>query len=328
MAASRAFAAFGLMVAVAVGMTASGCSTPKPSPQPAQTQAPSTEVAKPEVMLDGAYRMDVAVDKMETNGAPDPGPPFSRNFGIRSACTDSGCVATLTRLKDDDPNGLQGAGIPLDYINGQWVVVEYAGQKCESGTGAAFSTWRLDPQPDGSLSGTRIVASFGSAKCTWVSTMPMTLTRTGDVPAGTEIDDPAGVPPRIHFPAEGLSGRYDVTAKVTNRDAAPTTSTVTMNTLCARVTPRCLTVLRGTAESANVILPMLFADGAWTTAAGWPNPPCTEPNNPVESFADLSLPQPTPSPITTLTGQRSLQYQNGCPYSLFDYALEIKRTGD
>lgn len=330
MAAWRSLAAVGLIAAVLT----TGCS-PDASPAPSSVSV-STEVAQPETPLDGVYRMDVAADQNLTNGVPAPQAPYSRNYAIRSACGDSGCVAAVTRLDDEDPNGQRGPQIPMDYVGEQWVMAEYATSTCGDGlTAAIFGEWQLTPQPDGSLVGTRTVASFGGANCSFLWAMPVTLTRTGDIGSDVQIDDPSTIEPRVEYAAAGLSGSYDVTITQTKPLArTPTTVATEASTVCARTADRCMSMLQNIGGNPEAVVPLLFADGLWTSSGLWPSPPCTEPDigeqppeQKTEMTTSLDLPQPTPSPITTVTGTRETDNE-GCWPSLYTETLALKRTGD
>lgn len=321
------------MAALVSVVLVTGCS-PDASPSPPPVTV-STEVAQPQAPLDGVYRMDVAADQNLANGVPAPQEPYSREYAIRSACGEQGCVAAVTRLDDDDTRGERGPQTPLDYVGDQWVTAEYSTAPCGDSTAVVFGQWQLTPQADGSLVGTRTVASFGSGECTFLWSMPMTVTRTGDIGSDVEIDDPASVEPRKQYAAAALSGAYDITSTVTTPiQATPTSTAAQVSTLCARTSDRCLTLLENIGGNPQSVVAMLFADEMWTSAAVWPDPPCEEtagidttPGGPPEMTTSLDLPQPTPSPITTVTGTRKTDNE-GCFPSLYTETLSLKRTGD
>lgn len=318
--------------AVVLATAVAGCSPN--DPPPAAPSTPSVEVAQPDQMLDGAYRMDIAADQVLSSGVPTPQEPFTREYAFKSACTDTGCVAAVSRLDDDEPDAVTGPQTPMDYIGDQWVSATYDAFVCPDGsTGASFVVWQLSPQPDGTLEGIRTVATFGSPGCTVVLTMPITATRTGDVPADAEIDDPAAEDPVRQFAAAGLSGRYDVTSTVqTPQRGTPTKTVAEIETHCARTTNRCLSLVSGVGSDAAAVMPMLFADGLWTSGALWPDLPCGERADdqpPTEVLTSLQLPQPAPVPITTISGTRSTTYDfRTCQYSTYGESLSLTRTGD
>lgn len=327
MAVCRLMAAIGLIVAVSL----SGCS---PDPEPTTTPTVSTEVAQPDVMLDGVYRLDVEAGDNMTNGAPDPQQPYSRNFAFRSGCNDTGCVSALSRAQDDNPDGEHGKLTPLDYIGDQWIRAAYATQQCPDGrTAALVQVWQLTPQADGTLTGTRTAASFGNAACTLVLVTPITLTRIGDIGTDIEIDDPATIEPRRVYAAAGLSGTYNIAATITGPDGSTESTTAQASTFCVRTTDRCLTMFGDFEGSPQSVVPMLFADGFWTSLAPWPDPACAPPPfdtgepRPAEITTSLRLPQPTADPITTVIGSRST-YDNTCYPSTTVRQLLLTRTGD
>jgi serine/threonine-protein kinase len=178
-----------------------------------------------------------------TEAAPNPStpapasatPPGGDNktwWAFRSTCTSSGCVAAGTRL--DGTNHViadkSGATVELRFSDGQWVsavrkdrvqydncLIEDGKDKKVPGSDTEATSWSWRPQPDGTLRGTWTNTVLTN-ECGFqgsVKQIPVTVTRTGDVPNGVAIADPAAVsvPPTPVAPAPGgpvLDGSYRV----------------------------------------------------------------------------------------------------------------------
>jgi serine/threonine-protein kinase len=166
----------------------------------------------PAAVLNGTYRAVFDVTKRTINGAPIAPPPNADTvnwWALRSLCTSTGCVATVVGLNKSNPQVLDPtASYVRDYhfADGHWQEAPYRRQvnynSClgENGTIVAgarteLNTKSLEPQPDGTLHGvstdTVLTNECGSQGV--VSQVPFVVTRTGDVPPGVAVPDPAGV---------------------------------------------------------------------------------------------------------------------------------------
>ncbi len=185
---------------------------PAPSPPPrfnatsAVSSAPggiSSPVAATPV-LDGAYQLNYDRAKQTSNGViGNNGGPTSW-WAFQSACTATGCAATGTKLDETDhqvarTSGTGNAGV-LHFVDGHWQSAPRQVQvQCRQGHGSVMSTqmeavvWSLTPQPDGTLRGVQS-QTVQSNECGGQGAtlrIPVVATRTGDVPPGVVVADPA-----------------------------------------------------------------------------------------------------------------------------------------
>ena len=207
-------AALSAVILTAVGVTAyvGRPVTGQPPAAPAPIASPPTAIPRPAVLLDGTYRFEYDYEKQTINGAPVAVHTTDNIswWAFRSACGATGCVATATQL---DTNNNQVARTPTQsaeyrFVNGQWQSApaqrQLAQQRCldanghvAPGTNTVTLTWSLQPQPDGALRGTKTGIALTN-ECGFqgqVAVAPVAATRTGDVPTGIAVADPAAVPP-------------------------------------------------------------------------------------------------------------------------------------
>src|ERR1700687_554902 len=64
--------------------------------------------------FEGTYRFDFDGTQQLAGGARKPPQPRSRSYAVRSNCTDTGCIATATKLADNDPK--RRSDPPIDLI--------------------------------------------------------------------------------------------------------------------------------------------------------------------------------------------------------------------
>jgi serine/threonine protein kinase, bacterial len=185
------------------------------------TPATRTPAAPP---LDGIYRHDLDLAKQTTNGAPNPQPNDTTWWAYRSVCTPTGCVATATKL---DNNNHQVASNPtatvdFHFVDGHWqrtpfqTQVQYPrcvgadGKSVVAGADTETSAVSLDPQPDGTLRGlfTITVLTNECGRQGRVDQSPYVATRMGDVPPSVSVADPATVTsaPTTSTPAPAAAG--------------------------------------------------------------------------------------------------------------------------
>ena len=142
------------------------------SPKGPKPSAPSFE---------GTYRFDFDGTEQLAGGTPKPTKSRSRNYALRSTCTDSGCVATATKLADDDPKRKSDPPLDLvlDYIDGYWQTSLREDSACtdSEAKGRSITAWILQPQPDGTLSGTSYVAMNPSPDCAVATQTPVMVKR-------------------------------------------------------------------------------------------------------------------------------------------------------
>lgn len=159
---------------------------------------------------------------------PEPYPIYASPdltwWAFRSQCTPDGCVAAGTKLDTADHTvaDKSGAAITLRFIDDGWQSeagherVQYAECSVENGkrrpgADTEKTVWNWRPQPDGTLRGiyantvlTNECGLQGSVK-----QVPVTVTRTDDVPIGVAIADPATIsapPPKSSTPPAPTPG--------------------------------------------------------------------------------------------------------------------------
>ncbi|MGO9509795.1 MAG: hypothetical protein ACLPXZ_21525, partial [Mycobacterium sp.] len=165
--------------------------------------------------FDGTYRFDFDGTQQLAGGAPKPTQSRARNYAVRSHCTDSGCIATATKLADGDPKRKSDPPLDLvlDYFDGHWQMVHREDSTCTDSDikGPSITAWVLQPQPDGTLTGVSYVAMNPSPECAVATQTPITVTRVSDTSAGISVADPGKQPSRAPSAPESLSGHYSET---------------------------------------------------------------------------------------------------------------------
>lgn len=215
------------------------------------TPPTSTPSAPP---LDGTYRVQGDFAKRTVDGAPSPDPVAGNSmtswWAFRSSCRPTGCVATGTKL---DASNQQVASNPAHtsewhFVDGHWhrtpVQAQEQSPQClgtdgksiAAGAETTIVTASLEPQPDGTLRGgmteTTLTNECGHQGA--VAQVPLVATRTGDVPPGVSVAEPATVTsspttstaaPVVGGPV--LDGTYRVVYEFTKQTAngAPATGT-------------------------------------------------------------------------------------------------------
>ena len=165
----------------------------------------STPVAAT-VALDGAYRLEVQRTKQTFNDTPDPQLPDVHTWwAFRSSCAPSSCAAVGVPLDDTDHTRATspgGAAVVLDFRDGRWLSrPEQATFPCIGPNGAlrmhaTTHVLSLRPQPQGNFVGEMMVV-VQSNECDQqgaVLRMPAMVTRSGEVPPGVTVPDPATLP--------------------------------------------------------------------------------------------------------------------------------------
>jgi serine/threonine-protein kinase len=191
------------------------------------TSTPASTAGPPAAVLSGTYRAVFDWTKRTINGAPFAPPPNADTvnwWAFRSLCTSTGCVATVVGLNKSNPQVLDLSTSDVrDYhfADGHWQETPYRRQvnynSCLGENGAIvagarteLTTKSLEPQPDGTLHGVSTDTVLTN-ECGWqgaVSQVSFVATRTGDVPPGVTLPDPAGVTaaPTTSAPAPPAAG--------------------------------------------------------------------------------------------------------------------------
>lgn len=187
--------------------------------QQAEKPAPTepTQAVPSAPLLDGTFRIDFAPE-MTANDLKLPNQTLVTWWAFRTGCRPEGCVATAMKL-DDETHQKPATGPAefaslltkeLQYVDGKWreLPPEAETRSCSSSSdvSAKYATqWTLARQPNGTFSGAQrtVVTSNECATQGLTMTLPIMATRTGDVPQGVSVADPASVP-NVPFP--GLLG--------------------------------------------------------------------------------------------------------------------------
>jgi serine/threonine protein kinase, bacterial len=210
-------------------------------------------------VLDGAYRLDYDFAKTTVNGAPNA-PPYADNntrentawWAFRSSCTPTRCIATGTKL---DANDHQVPSTPVDtdivhFTGDRWQdstprqsrwpyrrCLGTDGKSVVAGTDTELIAWSWEPRPDGTLRGVSTDTVLTN-ECGYqgdVIQTPFVATRTGNVPPGVTVADPATVTiprtsnPAATVPGPVLDGNYRVDYNYAEQtvNGALTTGTIT-----------------------------------------------------------------------------------------------------
>jgi serine/threonine-protein kinase len=180
-------------------------STPPASTPPASTPPASTPAAAT-VSLDGAYRLEVHRAKQTSDDPPDsPVPGVHAWWAFRSSCARGSCAAVGVPLDDNDHARAPSAGgdaVVLHFRDGVWLSRPQVAKIACVGPNGAFSmhpttqVLSLRPQPQGNFVGEMTITAQTN-ECVQqgaVLRMPAALIRSGDVPPGVSVPDPAMLP--------------------------------------------------------------------------------------------------------------------------------------
>ncbi|MEY8013568.1 serine/threonine-protein kinase [Mycobacterium servetii] len=218
---------------------------------------PTSAAPAAAAVLDGTYRLDYNLAKTTVNGAPNA-PPEANNrentawWAFRSSCTPARCIATGTKL---DANDHRVPSTPADtdivrFTGNRWQdrtprhsqrpyqrCLGTDGKSVVAGTDTEVIAWTWEPRPDGTLRGvsTDTVLTNQCGNRGDVFQTPFVATRTGDVPPGVTVADPAtvSVPPNSGpapaVPGPVLEGTYRVDYDYAHQtvNGAPITGTIT-----------------------------------------------------------------------------------------------------
>ena len=334
-------ATLAVVVLIAVGVIGY---THQPKRNAAVTPSP------PAAVLDGTYRLVYDYEKETMNGAANPESHTDNItwWAFRSVCPSTVCVATGTQLDTNNPKiGFTPAVTSvLHFADGHWREtprrVPFDLPQClgvdgkiVAGTETIMSVRSLEPQPDGTLRGvwteTALTNECGGQGIVWQT--PFVANRTGDVPTGVTIADPAGIaaspstsapPPPAGAPV--LDGTYRVDYDDANQtvNGHPVTGDLKKETQwwafhSSCVTTRCVATGARLSDS-NQQVPagdaqnvLQFTDGGWQDSSTLATKPCHTGMGTQSVTRSLQL-QPQPdgtlrgtNTITDLTNECGLQ---------------------
>jgi hypothetical protein len=279
--------------------------------------------------FEGTYRFDFDGTQQLAGGEPKPTKSRTRTYALRSACTDSGCIATATKLADDDPKRKSDPPIDLvlDYVDGHWQTALREDGACADSDvkGPSLTAWILQPQPDGTLTGTSYVAMNPSPDCAVATSTPVTVTRQGDVDAAISVADPGKQAARSASAPEGLAGHYNETS-VLHDSPKPGLRRVAVQTMCVRNTDQCATFKSYLADGTTVVNSLLFNNGKWLlnqrSEVKCPDGGTAK----TVKHEEYVLPQPVSRPLPRVTGSVRFDAADSCPAQQLDISLE--RSGD
>ncbi|HJT96551.1 MAG TPA: serine/threonine-protein kinase [Mycobacterium sp.] len=288
------------------GATAqSSIATAPPSPGPAPNTGPFTGI------YTAAFGPATGLD-----GTPHPSAtPSTGRYAVRSVCDSRRCVATASQLKGDVSFA---ETMEFDEVGDQWLAVSVATSQCNNIPAETWQVFRLQPRPDGTLTGehTRTTSDQCQEKRT------VTFTRIGDVDIDS-LPDPADLPPRVMSPAEGLRGRYRITRTFTMPGLPQLQADSGVTTDCLRTGDRCMSYFVVAAGD----IPLVFSGGNWVWTDRTEGPcPNGDPSS-LKADAQFPLPQPPQNPIPSLSGHGTWVQTGSCAVDL-EFDETFTRTGD
>jgi len=177
---------------------------PASPPRVHATTSPSSASALAAPPLNGSYRLDYDRSKQTSNGVIRNNGGDTTWWAFSSACTASGCAATGTKLDEANhqmakTTGSANTGV-LHFVDGHWQSEPRQLQaQCQKARGAPMVNqsetvvWSLTPEPDGTLRGvqSQTVESNECGSQGATLRVPVVASRTGDVPPGVTVADPA-----------------------------------------------------------------------------------------------------------------------------------------
>ncbi len=179
-------------------------SAPRVEGAGASPPATSTTPAAP-VPMNGTYRLDVHREKQTFNYGADPQPPnVTTWWAFRSSCIETACTAAAIQLDDDEHSQTMSSGgghLVMQFGDGQWQSEpETAQNPCIGKNGIAqihttTTLLSLRPESTGGLVGeeTVTVKTNECGQRAAVIRIPAVASRSGDVPAGVTVPDPAAM---------------------------------------------------------------------------------------------------------------------------------------
>lgn len=292
---------------------------------PAASKAPKPSAPS----FDGTYRFDFDGSQQLAGGEPKPTKPRTRTYALRSACTDAGCTATATKLADNDPKRKSDPPVDLvlDYVDGHWQTALREDGACSDSDikGPSITAWILQPQPDGTLTGTSYVAMNPSPDCAVATSTPVTVTRQGDVDPAVSVADPGKQAARSPSAPEGFTGHYTETS-VLQDSSKPGSRRIAVQTMCVRNTDQCASFKSYLAEGNTVVNSLLFSNGKWLldqrTEVRCPDGGTAK----TVKHEEYVLPQPVSRPLPNVSGSVRFDAADSCPAQQLDISLQ--RSGD
>ena len=242
---------------------------PVPRAVTAERRAPAPTPSGPR--FDGTYRFDFDGAQQLAGGAPKPTQSRSRSYAVRSTCTDTGCIATATKLADNDPKRKSDPPVDLvlDYVDGPWQMVHREDSTCSDGDAKVRQSphGSCSRNPTGALTGISYVAMNPSPECAVATQTPITVTRVGDIDPGIAVPDPGKQRHRVHRPRPKASAGHYSETSVSARRLVKTGGAASRHADDVRAQHHRLHDLQvlPTAAGTSVVNSLVFYDGKWTS---------------------------------------------------------------
>jgi len=282
--------------------------------------APSSTAAGPAPAANtgpftGIYNVDFG-PATGLDGTPNPGATSSTGrYAVRSVCDSSGCAATASLLK----GGMSSASdLDFDEVGDQWLAVSTVQGQCNNAPAETWEVFRLQPRPDGTLTGEHTRTTGGQC----AEKRRVTFNRIGDVDLET-LPDPADLPPRVVSPAESLRGRYHVTRTFTTPGLPVLEADTAVTTDCLRTGERCMSYFVVAAGD----IPLVFDGRQWVWADRTSGPCPSGDASTLTADAQFPLPQPPQNPIPSLSGRGTWVQTGSCAVNL-QFDETFTRIGD
>lgn len=150
------------------------------------------------VPLDGTYRIEEERSQQTFDNRPDPQPPdVTTSWAIRSSCTSGGCRAAAILLDDHGHTVMV-----FEFADGQWrsrprtVRVPCAASETSANHQQATQVLSLRPRSHSELVGEMVTTVTGDecGRRGGVIRVPAAAHRSGNVPPGVDVPDPAASP--------------------------------------------------------------------------------------------------------------------------------------
>lgn len=277
--------------------------------------------------LEGNFKVDIG-PTATPDGKPVAGTARTETWAARSTCRGSECVATVSVVDPKNPSGPPALTLVFDYIDGDWLSVREAPDKCKVGDAevdvTGWSIIALRPRLDGSMSGEY---TWATAPALCASKRAVNLSPTSGAGTGIEAADPADEPPLRTSPGAALWGTYTYTQTYPATGEVFPPHDYRATTHCLRTGDRCVTLM-STVDTNNLFV-MQYGDGRFTASFPEGDAQCTDGIGKVRQSSrdELPLPQGPQNPIQTLTGTSFQEYTGDCPAQV-ELDVRIQRIGD
>ncbi|MBJ7289082.1 hypothetical protein [Williamsia sp.] len=303
-----------------------------------------------DAVFEGTYsvfRTTASVDREPPTGGDAE--PVTSTWVVQSRCDGGTCVAVARSTAPNNSSGLDLDRMEFVFADGSWSRVAVPPKRtCVlPGTTApvdepwvAIDNTTVTPRSDSATNGAPDTlggptTSIQGGSCSRVSTGRITLTRKGDLPAGTPPLGSVSVPDATTTPGDGFRGSYRQRTTVVSWDppsliARPTTQTTefTAAPTCTRDGTRCVVVMVDKPSRPGQTV-VDFADGVFRQTETLPERQCpgrSERYRPTLTSQTLVEPNSS-APIDTLDNESTLTWSGACAGTV-RFRAELTRTGD